>query len=346
MFKSLKFTLYPFTLIYWICTYIRNWMYTNNYFKQTEFSIPIISVGNITVGGTGKTPHVQYISQLLQNTYNTAILSRGYKRKTKGYILADEIATFNTIGDEPYLLSQLCKKTAVAVCEKRVQGVENLLKDIPKLQSIILDDAFQHRSIKPGLQILLVDFNRPIWNDYVFPTGFLREGAYAVLRADIVIVTKCPKELTKSEQEFWREKLKINTQQLYFTTIEYGEIYEAESGKKYKPEDLFIDTHILLITGIAQPKPLNTYLKKYSESLTHLSFPDHYGYSKDDYDEMVSHFNPYKTKVVTTEKDAKKIIEITKNQLPIYVVPIETTFLNNEGDAFNQTIIKYISNSK
>lgn len=331
----------PFSPIYWLITFFRNKAYDKGIFSSTAFDIPTICVGNITVGGTGKTPHVEYICRLLQDTIQTAILSRGYKRKSKGYVLAHNTTRVEEIGDEPYFLHKKLQKTQVAVCENRVEGVRKLLLDIPSTKAIILDDAFQHRAIKAGLQIVLIDYNRPLWNDCVFPGGMLREGTYAINRAHCVIVTKCPKTLSIEEQDMWRKKLKLTHQDLFFTKILYTSIYEAESKKPHTVSTILSSKHILLVTGIAQPKPMYDYVSQYCKDITHVDFADHHIYTHEDYDILLKNYKTYRTSIVTTEKDAPKILEITRNQLPIYVLSIGVEFMNNTEEIFHKKILDF-----
>lgn len=343
----LKFFFWPFAIMYWIITYIRNYLYSKNYLKHTSFSIPIISVGNITVGGTGKTPHVQFIADILSK-YSTAIVSRGYKRHSEGFLVATNESTVYEIGDESYLLKKLCPSATIAVCENRVEGITKLLKEFPNIQTIILDDAFQHRAIKPGLQIVLIDYNRPIWKDCVFPAGYLREGTYALQRADILIVTKCPTDFSQKQQTFWKKKLRKYPNHIFFSSIEYNQAYEYESRKNVDLQELCNDSLVLLVTGIAQPKTLYKYINTFvhKDYFTHISFPDHHEYTAHDYTKILEDYNPTKTKLITTEKDAQKLAEITRNQIPIYVVPIQPRFLFDEEQEFKNLIFEYISNKK
>lgn len=342
MVQKLQKILCIFSPIYWTITYLRNRAYDKGFFESTSFSTPTICVGNITVGGTGKTPHVAYICSLLQQSISTAILSRGYKRKTHGYVYAHPTITVDEIGDEPYFLHKKLQKTAVAVCENRVVGVTKLLQDKPNTQAIILDDAFQHRAIKAGLNIVLIDYNRPLWNDFVFPGGMLREGTYALQRAQCVIVTKCPNNLPIEEQTMWKNRLKITHQSLFFTKILYNSIYEAETNQLHDIATILASKHILLVTGIAQPKPMHTFISKYCKDITHLNFPDHHVYTNKDYSIILENYKTYRTTIVTTEKDAPKILEITRRQLPIYVLSIGIEFLNNSDDEFKTRIQTYI----
>jgi len=222
--NSLNILLYPFSLLYGLVTFIRNLLYDYAIIKSHEFPIPMISVGNITAGGTGKTPHVEYLLRLLKDEFNVAVLSRGYKRKTSHFILAGPESGVQDIGDEPVQIKQKFPDVHVAVDRKRVNGVEQLLTKIPDLDVVLLDDAFQHRRIKPGLSILLIDFNRPIMEDRLLPVGRLREKAYEKRRANIILVTKCPDRLKPIERRLIVKDLTLFAfQHLYFTRLGYRE---------------------------------------------------------------------------------------------------------------------------
>lgn len=332
--KILSYILSPFSLPYWLFTYCRNKCFDWNILPQKIFPLPVISVGNITVGGTGKTPHVQYIVNLLQGK-RIASLSRGYKRKSKGFVLSGQNTSVDELGDEPFLLQQRFPSLHVAVCEKRVEGIEHLLIKFTDLQAIILDDAFQHRYVKPSLQILLVDYNRPLWNDFVFPAGYLREGRYAVSRADVVVVTKCPPEMKEYEAAVWLEKLGKNGKPVFFSTMEYGNVYEFSEKKPLEPTQFFTQRKVCLVTGIAQPKPLETYVRSFGGTVRTHPYPDHYSYSESDVaqlKQLATHYN-----IVTTEKDVYKLAEILPDT-PLYVVPIMPKFLFDGKVRFDELI--------
>ncbi len=336
--RFFKYILFPFSICYWIFTWCRNFCFDNNILKQTKFDIPIISVGNITVGGTGKTPHVQYLVNLMQNN-NVASLSRGYKRKSKGFLLANENTSVDELGDEPFQLHKRFPNLSVAVCEKRVVGVQNLLKTKQNLQAIILDDAFQHRYIKPSFQIVLIDYNRPIWKDFVFPVGFLREGKYALKRANVVVITKCPNDISKKETEFWKNKLKLNGQKLFFSTMQYGQIYDNITKQNVDNQKFIAENNICLVTGIAQPQPLINYLKQYNSSISTEIFPDHYSYTEKD---AVRLQNINKNKLLlTTEKDAYKLSKML-SETKLFVIPIIPQFLFDKNEEFNKLILNVI----
>ena len=274
--RKTAFITFPLSLIYGLIVTIRNRLFDLKIIKSAEFDIPVISIGNITVGGTGKTPHIEYLIRLLANEFNIAVLSRGYKRKTRNYMLAAEESTSDDIGDEPKQLKQKFPDVHIAVDRKRVHGILNLLENIKDLKAILLDDAYQHRYVKPGLSILLIDYNQPLSSDYMLPFGNLREKRCETGRADIIIITKTPKDLKPIEKKILIKDLKILPYQfLYFTTYDYK-----------NPEPVFdnnikrLDFHsirknkssILLVTGIAQPGPLVKFLNSYLYTIDHMNF--------------------------------------------------------------------------
>jgi tetraacyldisaccharide 4'-kinase len=323
----MKYIFLPFSFLYGIITDIRNYLYDNGFWKETAFDRPIINVGNLTVGGTGKTPHVEYLIKLLKEKYTIATLSRGYGRKTKGFIIANSSATAQTIGDEPYQFYQKFKEDIiVTVGENRVEAVDKIFTQNPATEIIILDDAFQHRPIKPSLNILLMDYSRPIYEDFTFPAGRLRERRHGAKRADIVIVTKCPDGISQGKQEEIKRKLhpyiKENTP-YFFTKTLYGK------PQNCRPErDDFDLKKITLLSGIANPKPFEEYAKKHFEVVNHLIFNDHHDFVEKDLVELSSK----KTPVLMTEKDMVKFIPFLNHEslkdIPLYYLPIEIGFIN------------------
>lgn len=345
--RILQYILVPFSCIFWCITFIRNYLFDKGIIPQTSFSIPIISLGNITVGGTGKTPHTQYLISQLQHTHTIATLSRGYKRKTKGYFDSTSINTKpETLGDEPYMLHKRFPKCTVAVCENRVEGVRAILTKHPQTNCIILDDAYQHRHIAPGYQILLVDYTRPLWNDFVFPAGRLREGAYAISRANTVIVTKCP-FITDDEKQVWRKKLQLqHNQKLFFSSIAYGKPYSIFSNKHADSISALLENKkVLLITGLARADSLYHYIKTYAPDLVHFEYADHYNYTKTDITEITAHIDHIdEWIVITTEKDMHKLIyaELPET-ITSYVIPIEPVFNSDDETALLQEINYFLS---
>jgi tetraacyldisaccharide 4'-kinase len=307
-------------------------MYDKGLFKSKSFEIPVINVGNITVGGTGKTPQVEYLIRLLKDNYKIVTLSRGYGRKTKGFILADDTANAETIGDEPMQFYQkFGKEINVVVGENRVEAIEQILKQKPDTEVVILDDAFQHRAVKPSLNILLIDYNRPIDEDYPFPAGRLRERRHGAKRADVVVITKCPVNLILEEQSALKNRLnpylKENTPVL-FTKILYGNPINCRSESRALHEN----EPILLISGIAKPEPFENYIRQKFKIASQLIFKDHHLYSEKDIVLIVSNMPNTAKAILMTEKDMVKFKPFLNHELlrdiPLFYLPIEIGFLN------------------
>jgi tetraacyldisaccharide 4'-kinase len=318
--------------------------------ESIQFNIPIISVGNITVGGTGKTPHVEYLIKILKDHNKLATLSRGYLRKTKGFLIADNQSTSIDIGDEPKQIKTKFPDITVAVDGNRVNGVKQLIKE--GIDSIILDDAFQHRHIKPGLSILLVDYNRNINADHLLPFGRLRENVSAKDRADIIIVSKTPESLKPIDRRLIRKSLKPRPyQKLYFSGLKYGRLTGVFSNNVSAPQNWNFTTNIysiVLVTGIASSKQLLNYLKAFSEDIYHLDYPDHAVFTEKRIKKIISTFNSIKNKkkiIITTEKDAVKIRELAISDTIIeknmFYLPIEVFFID-ENQEFKNQIIEYV----
>lgn len=344
--KYLRLLLFPFSLVYGLVVIIRNWCYDAGLFKSHEFDAPVIVIGNLEVGGAGKSPMTEYLVRLLRADKKLAILSRGYGRETKGYYLADASSTATQIGDEPAQFKAKFPDITVAVCEDRVHGIQQLL---PQHNLILLDDAYQHRAVKPGLSILLFDHTRITQPHLLLPAGNLREPFSGRWRADIIIISKCPEGLTKVEQAKLAALINpLPYQQLYFTTIAYQGMQDI-SGK---PADITIDatTTLFLLTGIANAHPLLHYLEKFTPDIIHHNYPDHHQFSLKNISKLADEFSACKSQkkvIVTTEKDAQRLKEqqllSLVNQLPILVIPIGVQFLNNSGENFDQTVKKYVS---
>ncbi len=355
--KKIGFLTFPLSIVYGIITGIRNLFFNHQILKQTSFPIPIICVGNITVGGTGKTPHVEYLVKLLMRDFNIAVLSRGFKRKTNDFLLASHSSSIKEIGDEPKQIKQKFPKTIVAVSKKRVEGVTRLLSDYPNLHAVILDDAYQHRYIKPGLSILLVDYHRPLISDNHLPFGDLRESKREIKRAHIIIVTKTPEHIKPIEKRIFIKDLTLYPFQfLYFTTFVYGNPVPVfkKSAAKHGIE-LFKDhqTSLLLVTGIASPKPLFDYLKKLTPRIRHMQFPDHHAYSYKDFEKIKDELLQLKHKhnlIITSEKDAMRINELKNLDKSLkdcmYYIPVEVKFLDNGARKFNKDLLDYVGKNK
>jgi tetraacyldisaccharide 4'-kinase len=343
----MKCLLLPFSFLYGLVTDIRNFLYDKGFWKEYTFNFPIINVGNLTVGGTGKTPHVEYLIRLLKDKYVLTTLSRGYGRKTKGFILADSAANAQTIGDEPYQFYQKFKDGIdVVVGEDRVEAVTKILIQKPENNLIILDDAFQHRRIKPSLNVLLMDYSRPIYEDFAFPAGRLRERRHGAKRADVVIVTKCPEDLLDYLQKEIESNLKLylnNNTPLFFTKITYGKPQNCrsqESNSSFKK--------VVLLSGIANPKPFEAYAKTQFEVVNHLIFTDHYNFTVKDLVDIKNQNYADGTIILMTEKDMVKFQPFLNHELlkgiELYYLPIEIGFLNIEMKTnFDELILTHVS---
>ncbi len=339
----------PLALLYGAIVWLRNKLYDINFFSSTSFSLPVISVGNLSVGGTGKTPHVEYIINLLKDKFYSATLSRGYKRHTRGFILANEQSTAKDIGDEPFQYKQKFHAIEVAVAEDRMTAIPELVQRIPFLQTIVLDDAFQHRTVKPGLNILITDYNKRFTKDYILPFGTLRESRDSYQRADIIIVSKCPTEIQENEKKIIIDEIKPTAKQkIFFSSIYYSTLLSYETN--YSTEENFKNTSVLLVTGIANPTSLFTYITKQFAEVFSLQYNDHYYFKNNDIDEIKSAFDNIKNKhkiIITTEKDYARLLllkdKIDEYQLPIFIQTIETNFLFHEQEKFDTCILDFVN---
>jgi tetraacyldisaccharide 4'-kinase len=347
--KSFRVLLLPFAILFWLVIAIRNWMYAKNILRSTSFGLPLICVGNLSVGGTGKSPMVEYLVLHLKNRYRVATLSRGYKRKTKGYALANDETTAIDIGDEPMQFHRKFPDVPVAVGEERLVAIPQLLHDRPDTQVIILDDAFQHRAIKAGMNILLTDYSNLFTRDFFLPTGDLRDLRSSYKRAQLIVVTKCHPSLSWQErEELIKEIRPIQGQKIFFTTISYGTPYHIT-----RHDQRFIDERmeVLLITGIANPRPLKTFLEERIQSYTMMHFNDHHIFSIDDWRDIRKKFDGIQAErkiILTTEKDAMRLLKFHNeiDGIPFYVIPIEHKFLFDGDNEFNAEVIKFIENFK
>jgi len=335
--------LLPFSILYGMVTDIRNYLYDNKIWKETLFDKPIINVGNLMVGGTGKTPHVEYLIRLLKHKYLIATLSRGYRRNTNGFIIADSEATAQSIGDEPFQLYQkFGQEVMVTVGEKRVEALTKIFNQNTDLEIVILDDAFQHRAVKASLNILLMDYSRPIYDDFCFPAGRLRERRHGAMRANIVIITKCPDDTSLEKQKNIDDKLRVYLKQntlLFFTKILYGKPQNCRSNE---PETNL--KRVLLISGIANPKPFEEYAKKHFEVISHTIFNDHHAFTEKD----LINISATKSPILMTEKDMVKFQPFLQHELlkdiALYYLPIEIDFLDTEMKLeFDSFILSQVS---
>lgn len=340
--------LLPVSWTYGLGVWVRNEFFNYGLLHSQHYDIPVISVGNITVGGTGKTPHVEYLIHLLKERYKVAVLSRGYKRHTKGYVLANMQSTAHDIGDEPYQMKVKFPKITVAVDANRREGIQHLCQDpvTRGVNVILLDDAYQHRYVRPSLNILLVDYNRPIFSDKLLPAGRLRESMHGKRRADIVIVTKCPPDIGMQEMRSIEEKLSLEEHQsLFFTTMAYLELQPMFCGENRPLQTLRADEHIMVISGIAEPRPMIKEIQQYCPNVTHLSFGDHHDFTENDIEQINTTFEslPYPKIAITTEKDAARLATIdglsdTLRQC-LFILPIEVRFLQGKAEIFNRMIL-------
>jgi len=344
MLKSFRYLLLPFSLIYGGIVWLRNWCYDKNIFRSASFNFPVICVGNLAVGGTGKTPMTEYIIRLLQNDFNTATLSRGYKRKTTGFAIAGQNTTALDIGDEPMQFHQKFPEITVAVGEERLVAIPQLLHDKPGTQVIILDDAFQHRAVRAGLNILLTEHKNLYTNDLMLPAGDLRDVRVSSKRADIIVVTKCKNIDEEEKNTIIKQINPLEKQQVFFTEIIYSKPYHLFTKAL---SNITAATDILLICGIANPKPLKDFLTANVNTYDMLRYPDHHIFHTNDLAEIKKQFEKIASQdkvILTTEKDAVRLqkFEEELKDFPIYVIPIEHHFLFDEGNIFDQQVIDFI----
>ncbi|WP_266205671.1 tetraacyldisaccharide 4'-kinase [Pontibacter kalidii] len=344
MFHYLHIPLWPFSQLYGGIMRLRNLGYDKGLLASRQFNLPVIAVGNLTVGGTGKTPHVEYLLRLL-HAYKVATLSRGYKRQSKGFILADNTSSAAKIGDEPFQYHLDFKQVEVAVCEDRVKGIEQLQQLVPGLEVVVLDDAMQHRPVQPSLNLLITDYNRPFYQDHVLPAGRLREPRSGAKRADAVIVSKCPASINQQERELIVGKVQRYTSPgtpVYFSTFAYGAPVAMGNGSETTKK-------VILLTGIANAEPLKNYLGSHGYTLLkHLSYPDHHLYTSDNLQELKELLQQPAyagASILTTRKDAVKLSDTgllpLTQALPIFFVPIEVQFIA-DGEMFDQLVLQHV----
>lgn len=354
-FIKIHYELYPLSWLYGMGVCLRNKLFDWRWLRSKSFDVPVICVGNLAVGGTGKTPHTEYlIKLLLREKLHVATLSRGYKRKSKGYVLATAESSVRKIGDEPYQIKNKFPDIGVAVDENRCHGIKQLLQlENPAVDVVLLDDAFQHRPVKAGLNILLTDFHRLFCEDALLPAGRLREPAGGKNRAQIVIVTKCPDNIKPIDFNIITKRLQLYPyQQLYFSRFRYGKLMPLfpEMGENRKERiSCKGDEQVLLVTGIASPAPLVEEVKSYTPNVKLLAFGDHHDFSAKDLQLIEGEFSQLeesKRLIITTEKDATRLKNhpaLSEALKPyIYVLPIEIEFLQNQQHIFNQNIIGYV----
>ena len=351
--QFLKFLLLPVSWLYGLVMSIRNFCYDKKIFKSTSFPLAIINVGNLTVGGTGKTPHIEYLIRLLKDSFRVATLSRGYGRETKGYMLVSNPSSTSMVGDEPMQYHSKFPEITVSVGEDRVAAIENLMKLVPKPEVILMDDAYQHRAVKPGLNILLLEHDSLMKKNHMLPSGTLREWKSGMKRADVIIVSKCPEILVPIERKRLAEHIELLPhQQLFFSFFKYGEIVRLNSrtnnvfiGSNYYFEKRFT---ILLVTGIANPSGLAEFLKRKTDKLETMTFKDHHEFNADDLRSITETFNNIANAnkiIVTTEKDAMRLRNPELGEairaLPIFYIPVEVMFHHHDKELFDNLVINY-----
>ena len=340
---------FPFALLYHFVTAFRNWLYDIDFFTSQAFDLPIINVGNLAIGGTGKTPHIEYFIQLLQDDFSPAVLSRGYKRHTSGYIFASTQSTVKQIGDEPLQFKIKHPNIAIAVSENRVLGVPQLLIDAPQTTTILLDDAYQHRAILPGYNILLTDYENLYVDDLLLPAGNLRESKSGAKRADTIIVTKCPANLSEQDAENIKKKLKpLPHQSIYFSYFHYGQPYHFLQPQQRLSNT---DQEVLIATGIAKPNYLLNYVNNTYTKGFLLDFGDHHLFTERDINSIAETFTnlgEVDKVILITEKDAVKFLSLSQTikekNLPVFVQPIQVGILFNQGKQLNTEVINFVQN--
>jgi tetraacyldisaccharide 4'-kinase len=357
-FRIQDIFLFPLSLIYGIAVWIRNRLFDYRFLlKSKEFHLPVISVGNIYVGGTGKTPHIEYMVRLLKDEFRVATLSRGYKRKTKGFILAKVNSTSDEIGDEPRQIKLKFPDIKVVVDADRVEGINRLLQLEKNIDVILLDDAFQHRYVMPNISILLVDYEHPLQNDALLPYGRLREQAFERRRADIIVVSKCPEDIKPIDQRLIEKYLKKRSyQKVFFTTLKYleplpvfSDFAKALSFSEIKSKMPVV----FLLTGIANARPLKEYLLTATSEIREINYPDHYAFSVKDLRNVIEIYSAETGMdkfIITTEKDAMRLQQFPdldeELKQAMYYVPVRVEFFENEEKDFNSYITNYVRNNK
>jgi tetraacyldisaccharide 4'-kinase len=344
----IRVLLLPIGLLYGIGVGIRNLLYRVGILRSVRFDIPVISIGNISVGGTGKSPHIEYLIQWLHQYIDIAVLSRGYGRKTFGYRAVTSLDTAEQSGDEPLQFKRKFPDVPISVSESRALGVPELIKFNPSTQCVFLDDAFQHLAVTPGLNVLLTEFGRPFTKDWLLPAGRLREWRYAYRRADIIIVTKCPDQISaKQRYDMIMDIDPFPRQKIYFSKYRYSIPYDLLRPDVRRPIDLTTD--VFLISAIANTDYLLQYLGKEARSVQTLEFEDHHFFEEADLQEMVKRFTRMDSKnkiIITTEKDATRLelhqAQIWQLGIPVYVLPTEVVFCDNDEVEFQSDIKKFL----
>ena len=343
-----RYALWPFAKVYGFAVNLRNYFFDKGWLRSEKFEIPIISIGNITTGGTGKTPHVEYLIRLLKKQLKVAVLSRGYGRATKGYYEAQINSKSKKVGDEPLQYKRKFPDVTIAVNENRVTGINRLIQEhSPSV--ILLDDAFQHRYVFPSCNVLLTGYSNPFFNDHLLPVGHLREPISGSVRADVILVTKCPPEISEEQCSDFMLKFDLkSSQKVFFSYIKYGEVISLNHQREIDTAD-FKKYGVLLVCGIADPFPLVSYLHSQFQAVNKIIFPDHHSFTSGDiklisrkFDNIAADFKI----IITTEKDIMRLEKEPLRHLPIFYVPIEVDFIDSDKDNFNNYILDHVRTNK
>lgn len=347
-----KVLMAPFSLLYGLGVSLRNTFYKTGLLKSISFSVPVISVGNLSVGGAGKTPHIEYLIRMLRQYLNVATVSRGYKRKTKGFLFVQPNMNAESVGDEPLQFKRKFQDVAVSVCESRAFAIPEIIGVKPDTQVVLLDDAFQHRAIQPGLNILLTEYSHPFTKDFLLPSGRLREWRSAYQRADVVVVSKCPTEVSQEDKErMTKEIAPLDHQKIFFSYYDYDPpyyIFDSRYRVRLEP-----DMSVLLICAIARTDYLVDYLNDKVANVRVLEYEDHHYYSKYEVANLQSTFEKWdadKKIIITTEKDAMRFELhqqfMRENKMPVFALPVRVKFHFDEGEKFDQAVKEFLLNFK
>lgn len=337
MIKLIRWLLFPISILYGIVVFLRNWAFDNQLLKSTSFPFPVVVIGNLAVGGTGKSPMTEYVLRLIKPFLNVSVLSRGYGRKSKGFRYVSTLDSAKQVGDEPLQIKHKFPDTTVAVCENRVKGIQQMQD---RTDAVLLDDAYQHRALRPSFSILLFDYASLLKPLLPLPTGNFREPLAECKRANIIVITKCPDQIPPQRKFIIESKFRKYSQApIFYSKIIYQKLMTIR-GVLYN-EATLMETAALVVTGIANPQQLLSYLQPQLKSMIHLSYPDHHHFSANDLDKIHHTFtqlNTFKKIIITTEKDIQRLPASFIEQYPVYFLPIEPEFLFHQADTFKNMV--------